>query len=267
MDLATSDQSDEQPLDGNMTPVVRVGDTVRRTRPEWWQGTHALLRHLEAVGFSGSPRLLSVDDQDREILSFVDGDAGSPALDGIDGDDVLVAVARLIHAYHDAVATFQPTPDAQWPLAIGAPATGPIICHNDIAPWNTIFRHGAPVALIDWDLAAPAPATWDIAYALWRYVPFYLDDRFGPPEARARRAAHFCDAYGLSDRTGLVDLILQRQRSAYHTVEQWGRAGRPGFAQLYEVNLHGGALDDIAYVECHAAVLRNGIERRSFRSA
>lgn len=260
-------QDDEQPLDGNMTPVVRIGNTVRRARPEWWPATHALLRHLEAVGFSGAPRLLGVDGQDREILSFVDGDAGSPTLDGIDGDDVLIAVARLTRAYHDAVATFQPPPAARWPVAIGAPATGPIICHNDIAPWNTIFRNGEPVAIIDWDLAAPAPATWDIAYALWRYIPLYPDDRFGPPEERARRAALFCDAYGLVDRAGLVDTIIQRQHSAYDTVEQWGRAGRPGFAQLYAVNLHAGALDDIAYVERHAAVLRRMLERRSFRSA
>lgn len=258
---------EERFADGNMTPVVRVGDIVRRARPAWWPATHALLRHLEAVGFSGSPRLLGVDEQGREILSYVAGSSGAPSLDGIEGDDVLLAVARLTRTYHDAVASFQPPPDAPWPAAVGAPTAGPLICHNDVAPWNTIFRDGAPVALIDWDLVAPAPAAWDVAYALWRYVPLYPDERFGPPDARARRAALFCDAYGLVDRAGLLDTILARQRSAYETVEQWGRAGLPGFAQLYEGGLHKGALNDIAYVERHAPTLRNALGRRSFRSA
>jgi hypothetical protein len=267
MDGDKSATPEERFADGNMTPVVRVGDTVRRSRSEWWPATHALLRHLEAVGFSGAPRLLGVDGEGREILSYVDGDSGAASLDGIEGDDVIIAVARLTRAYHDAVASFQPPPDAPWPVAVGASTAGPLICHNDIAPWNTIFRDGAPVALIDWDLAAPAPPTWDIAYALWRYVPLYSEDRFGSPEERARRAALFCDTYGLTERIGVVDTIIQRQHSAYDTVEQWGRAGLPGFARIYEAHLHVGALDDIAYVERHTATLRNALERRSFRSA
>ncbi|MDQ4099543.1 MAG: aminoglycoside phosphotransferase family protein [Chloroflexota bacterium] len=262
----TPELAGERFSDGNMTPVVRIGETVRRVRSAWWPATHALLRHLEATGFVGAPRLLGIDEQGREILSYVEGISGLPSLAGIDADEHLIAVARLVRAYHNAVATFSPPPNASWPLAIGAPATGPLVCHNDIAPWNTIFRDGAPVALIDWDLAAPAPPSWDIAYALWRYVPLYPDDRFGPPAERARRAALFCDAYGLMDRDRLVETILLRQRSAYETVEQWGRAGRPGFAQLYAARLHAGALEDIAYVERHAATLRRTLERRSFSS-
>jgi aminoglycoside phosphotransferase (APT) family kinase protein len=45
-----------------------------------------------------------------------------------------------------------------------------------VGPHNTVYRGGRPVAFIDWDFAAPAPREWDIAYALWRFVPLY-DDR------------------------------------------------------------------------------------------
>lgn len=54
--------------------VVRVGDTVRRPLHRNSEFVHALLRHFEAVGFDGAPRLLGVDDQGREILTYVEGE-------------------------------------------------------------------------------------------------------------------------------------------------------------------------------------------------
>lgn len=44
----------------------------------------AVLLHLEAVGFEGAPRFLGVDDEGREILTYIEGDVldGSPALRG-----------------------------------------------------------------------------------------------------------------------------------------------------------------------------------------
>ena len=37
-----------------------------------------LLVHLEEVGFDGAPRFLGIDDQGREVLSFVDGQVPLP---------------------------------------------------------------------------------------------------------------------------------------------------------------------------------------------
>lgn len=61
---------------GNTTAVVRIGDTVRRPVGPWTPAVHDLLNHLAAVGFPGSPRVLGIDDADREILEFVPGEAG-----------------------------------------------------------------------------------------------------------------------------------------------------------------------------------------------
>ena len=39
---------------GNTSVVVRSGDTVRRNAGPWTPAVHALLRHLEYVGFTGA---------------------------------------------------------------------------------------------------------------------------------------------------------------------------------------------------------------------
>jgi len=37
-----------------------------------------------------------------------------------------------------------------------------------VFPSNTVFRNGVPVALIDWDTAAPGPRAWDLGWVSWR---------------------------------------------------------------------------------------------------
>jgi hypothetical protein len=61
-------QESEQALPGgvaNRGKIVRIGRTVHRPQGPTSAATHALLRHLEDVGFDGAPRFLGVDDQGR----------------------------------------------------------------------------------------------------------------------------------------------------------------------------------------------------------
>jgi hypothetical protein len=53
--------------------VVRVSETVRRPLHRNSAFVHAVLLHLEAVGFEGAPRFLGIDEEGREILSYVEG--------------------------------------------------------------------------------------------------------------------------------------------------------------------------------------------------
>jgi len=64
---------------GRLGGAVRVGNTVRRTAGPWTPAVHALLGHLQRVGFAEAPRALGVDDEGREVLTFVEGEtAGAP---------------------------------------------------------------------------------------------------------------------------------------------------------------------------------------------
>jgi thiamine kinase-like enzyme len=51
------------------------------------------------------------------------------------------------------------------------PGPGGVVCHNDLAPRNTVFRGGSPVAFLDFDLASPARPAWDVAHLAWQFVP------------------------------------------------------------------------------------------------
>ena len=246
----------EQPFDdGNVSNVVRVGDTVRRTAGPWTPAVHALLQHLEARGFDAAPRARGLDDTGREVLTYVAGRTGPASLEGLRSDEVLVAVARLVRRYHNAVAGFRPPPDAAWRFIVGAPHTGELICHNDLGPWNIVFDGARPVALIDWDFAAPAPRVWDIAYTLWRFVPLYGGGAFGEPAEHARRMRLFCDAYGLAERQGLLDVVERRQQALHDTLVAWGQAGVPGFAEMLRDGHADGIRGDIAYLRDNRSVL------------
>ena len=141
---------------------------------------HALLRHLEDVGFAGAPRFLGIDSAGREVLTYVEGEvAGRPRPAWIADEDRLVSVGRLVRAYDDAAATFVVPPGAEpdpgLPDPPGIPPAPPyppeLIGHVDITPENVVFRDGQAVALIDFDLAKWATRADEMYSAMMWWAP------------------------------------------------------------------------------------------------
>lgn len=238
--------------DGNMTPVVRRGEEVRRTRSPWWRASEAVLSHLEQVGFGHAPRVLGHDGE-IERLSFIEGGSAPASLDGFRADDTVISVGKLIRSYHEAMRGFVMPDGIGWPTMIGVPPSDGTICHNDVAPWNIVFRYRQPVALIDWDLVAPGTRAWDLAYAAWRFAPLYPDEEYGSPAERLRRISLLLDSYELPriERAGFIETIRDRMYTSYETVEVWGKRGLPGFAKLYRENRHRDAIEHIHWLETY----------------
>jgi hypothetical protein len=195
----TNGRGEEQPLEGGRLTagVVRVGDTVRRPLGPRAEFVHQLLRHLEAVGFDGAPRVLGIDEQGREILSFLDGSLPNDLRPDWSDQD-LTAAASLIRRYHDATVTSPLRQDQE------------VVCHNDLSPCNTVFRRRVPAALVDWDLAAPGPRAWDVVYAAWLWLDLGTDEVSAGRQGR--RLRRFCLSYGLPPAPDLVTEIERRQR-------------------------------------------------------
>ena len=202
--------------------VSRVGDTVRRPWRVTGPATHALLDHLERVGFDGAPRFLGVDDSEREVLSYIAGEAAIvPYPDWALTDEALVSVAELLRRYHDAAASFDPSAH-HWPHAVPAAFRDGLVSHNDPNLDNVIFSGGRAVALIDFDLAGPGSVEWDVACAARLWAPL-RDERDAPPFVRGRaleRLRTFVDAYGAPrrERARIVDAVIHTHDWAYDIV-------------------------------------------------
>lgn len=166
--------------------VVRVGDTVRRPPgPEPELPRDVLLR-LEEAGFDAAPRWLGVDDEGREIFSWIDGETftergqmhpyvGEPPDRVTFADDQIHAVFRLLRRYHDALGK-------------------DLVCHGDFGPWNLVWREGMPVGVIDFDHVYRGDPSEDVAYALRTFVSYGLTDT--EPAELVRRTRLALDAYG-----------------------------------------------------------------------
>ncbi|MET4922043.1 phosphotransferase [Streptomyces sp. PSRA5] len=228
---------EETPLSGGfVNQVVRVGDTVRRSSTSSARHaayTRELLGLFAERGWGGAPRYRGVDEQGREVLGHIEGEVDLPV-----SDARLARVAALVREFHDLTAGS--------PLADGRE----VVCHNDLSPRNTVYADGLPVALIDWDLAAPGDRIHDVAHICWRYLD--LGPRIPDVADAARRITLVCDAYGLDDRDGIVRTILWWQDRCARDIDEAADLGDPAMTALRER----GVVDDVraayTWVSAHA---------------
>ena len=222
---------DESVLAGGfVNQVVRVGQTVRRLPTARSGFVRQLLTLFEEHGWSGAPRFLGTDDQGREIFEYVEGRAALSIEERALArtDESLVRVAQLVREFHD--------------LTYGSPLAGDqeVVCHNDLSPKNTVYRSWRrPLALIDWDLAAPGARVHDVAHLCWQYLAL------GPgvtdvPEA-ARRTRLICDAYGRVEPAEVTETVLWWQGRTWRGIEAGASQGDPAMVDLRDR----GAVDEV----------------------
>ena len=209
----------------------------------WSPAVHEYLRHLEAAGFYGSPRVLGIEG-DREVLTFIDGDvANDPQWQPGHGhrlppyartEAALRGAAELIRELHRSAAGFRPA-ITSYRFQPHPPEAGEIVSHGDLGPWNTVYRDGRPVAFIDWDTAQPVDPLADLAAAAWTFVPLAPAEQLAEagfdalPDLPARLRV-FLDAYGLTDRTAIL-AALRRCKLDEPEPLRWLQHVLPGLAR------------------------------------
>ena len=185
---------------GRTTPgVVRVGETVRRPISANADFVHGLLRHLESRGFSRAPRFLGLDEQGREVLSFLPGEV--PRELGEVSDAQCMAAAKLLRLLHDA------TTDCE------LRGSSEVICHGDPSPCNCVLVEGLPQGFIDFDAAHAGTRGDDLGYAAWLWLDIGNDEL--SPEDQGRRLSEFVSAYDPAAKWDALQLVQSAQRRLF----------------------------------------------------
>jgi hypothetical protein len=196
-------------LDGQLTPgIVRVGDTVRRLPKGNAAFVHELLLWLENQGFDFAPRFLGMDEQGREILSYLEGQTWSDSGSKL-ADDLLVQAAQAIRQYHDLTASSPLSQDHE------------IVAHKELGPHNTILQDEHLVGFIDWDNAAPGTRLRDLANAIYHYVDVSHWSEQSADE-QARRIHLMCAAYGWDNPLAIINDFEADVQQALRNHEQAG---------------------------------------------
>lgn len=179
--------------------VVRLGDTVHRPPAQNAKFARALLRYLKSVGFEGAPRLLGIDEQGREILSFVRGNVVHEPATPL-SEQRLRSAGTLIRAFHDATAGC--------PLA----DKSEVVCHGELGPHNMVFVGDEAIGLIDWETAAPGSRLQDLDRAAWFFAQ--IGDGGGELSVQLERVRLLCEGYGWADPREVTASLKRAARAA-----------------------------------------------------
>lgn len=256
-------ENEEMLTGGNVSNVYRSGETVRRELKPDSTNIHKLLKHLENKGFSYAPKFLGIDEKGREILSFIEGEAGNyPVKEYMWSNAVLKEIAKMLRFYHDSVSDF--VIEESWPSIDNTPQPFEVLCHNDFAIYNIIFNHKRPVGIIDFDfdVAGPGPRLWDIAYTLYTCVPLSRVYHSETGEAVyyhslqcadhiKQRVELFFESYSGKMEEGYLEMVLLRLEGLCKTIKRKAKEGDSSFQKMIEEGHLEHYQNDIKFIRKH----------------
>ncbi|MCA9978479.1 MAG: aminoglycoside phosphotransferase family protein [Anaerolineales bacterium] len=249
---------------GRENQIVRSGKLLYRPAGFWSPSVHLLLKHVRRHGFCGVPEPLGFADDGREILTFIDGEVSNyPLSPAAASQEALESAAQLLHAYHEASASFLPdAASLQWMLPPQEPAE--VICHGDFAPYNVVLAGDTAVAIIDFDTAYPGPRIWDVAYGAYRWVPLHNPQNpagLADLDIQIQRTKLFCDAYGLPghDRLAIIDVTISRLQALIDFMQKEAAQGSKTFQAHLAAGHHLVYRDDMAFLRDNQAQIIQGL--------
>jgi hypothetical protein len=228
-------------LDGGREgKIKKIGEKVIRPVNEWSSDVHRFLEFLISKGFDLVPKPYGFTEDNEEILSYVPGTAVNFPLPKIFmNDEMIIGAAKLLKKYHDIGKDYinELRGDEKWMLPEVKPFE--VMCHGDFAPYNVTLIDGKPKGIIDFDTLHPGPALWDIAYAVYRWVPFTSPenpDHYDELDEQIRKMKVFSDSYGLvaEQREELPAMMIKRLTALVEFMTAEADDGNEDFAKNLE---------------------------------
>ena len=250
---------------GREGKIQKQGDRVLRPANVWSADVHKFLDFLIEDGFTNVPKPYGMTGDGKEILSFVPGKAYNyPLPKEFLEDEMLILSAKLLKQYHEVGTRYiaKLRGDEPWMLPKVEPVE--VMCHGDYAPYNVTLVNAKPVGIIDFDTLHPGPALWDVAYAVYRWVPFTSPenpDHYDDLAEQIRKAKVFLDAYGATEaqRKALPDMMVKRLTALTEFMAAQAGDGNEDFAKNIEDGHMKVYLDDIHYIQEKRELILDGI--------
>jgi len=247
-------------IGGQNRMFVRNGVVHRPSHP-WSDATRRLLQFCRAEGLEFVPEWRGRDEHGNEIFEYIEGEVGNyPLPVFLKSDTAVLSAGKTLRRFHDVTA--QLIMDGALRLQFGALDPTQVVCHGDFAPYNCVFdSKGNIKGIIDFDGARLGPRSWDLSYAIYRFVPFVdfegPDDGFGDFNNRINRLKMFFEAYGASraEMIASVKLLPRRLLSLLDWMYKEAAAGNEGCKRNLQDKHHELYLRDIrALTTLHEAI-------------
>lgn len=178
----------------NAESIVKIGKNVHRSKTHNFEFIHAMLLWLEKQRFSYAPKYVGIDEQGREILSFVEGEV--PREIPMTFEQKISAI-KILRQFHDALANTK---------FAGAEET---VCHHDFAPWNIIVHEEKVVGMIDFDEVGPGKRIDDVTYFIWTALDLAVAKI--PDEEQIKNIVALVNAYQLTNKNEIISSFLKQQ--------------------------------------------------------
>ena len=176
-------------------------------------------------------------------------------------NDVLKEIAKMLRLYHDAVSDFPSL--NEWIPMDNTPNNIEVLCHNDFAIYNIIFNHKKPVGIIDFDVVAPGPRLWDIAYTLYTCIPlsrhYHTETgeavQYNPTRDAQRikqKVELFFETYGIEGmKDGYLEMVLLRLEGLCKYMIRKADEGDMAFQKMIDEGHYEHYQNDIQFIREH----------------
>ncbi len=137
---------------GNMNSPILNNNMIYKEATSATSTIHELLCYVRAKGINWVPKSFGLNSEGKHVLSYIEGFVPQEVLGWIWNKNILKEVALKLRQWHDATVNFK-YEKAQWLL--DNDEINEVICHNDFAPYNCVFKDKTFIGLIDFDVCSP----------------------------------------------------------------------------------------------------------------
>ena len=155
---------------GNMNSPFRKNQMIYKDATQASQTIHELLTYVRARGVTWVPESKGINPEGKHVLTYLEGEVPHDTPEWLWEEATLTEAAIKLRQWHDASVGFE-SKNGGWLLKNDEEQE--VICHNDFAPYNCVFRDKHLIGVIDFDVCSPGSRIWDIAYTVYRFVPLF----------------------------------------------------------------------------------------------